>query len=75
MKYFRAASFKRPVDIEYRDATICWHCTKSVGSRCSWSANFVPVEGWEAKETWIHTSGNDYIQSYQVISCPQFTRG
>lgn len=64
--------------------TLCWHCAKSCGNMgwCSWSREFKPVDGWEAKS---HILSNDIshhgkmsvrkLQSYKVVSCPEFVRG
>jgi hypothetical protein len=55
--------------------TLCWECAKN-GGLCSWSENFTPVEGWEAVPTKIqaigHANGEEYIDSFRVISCPEF---
>ena len=53
--------------------TICWECKKA-GGLCSWSANHAPVEGWEAKETWIKLP-EKVVPSYCVIRCPEFEEG
>lgn len=53
--------------------TICWDCKKS-GGRCSWSASHIPVEGWEAKETWIKLP-EKVLPSFCVIRCPEFEEG
>lgn len=52
--------------------TICWNCKKSSG-KCSWSADFTPVDGWDAAPTII---GEDYapVDSFLVKSCPQFEK-
>ena len=42
--------------------TLCWDCAKACG-RCSWSSNFVPVDGWEAIPCG---------KSYEVVRCPEF---
>lgn len=50
-------------------ATLCWDCGNACGG-CSWSKEFIPVEGWEARPV-KQTCGN---QSYIVFECPQFVR-
>lgn len=47
--------------------TLCWRCQNATG-HCDWSKNFKPVKGWTAKETRIY----DKVQSFIVISCPEF---
>lgn len=49
------------------ESTICWKCGKTSGG-CSWSRNFVPVKGWDAKEKAVRGIG----LSYTVKSCPEF---
>lgn len=53
--------------------TICWDCKKA-GGLCSWSSNHTPVEGWEAKETWIKFP-EKVVPSYCVLRCPEFEEG
>lgn len=62
-------------------STLCWCCAKATTGGCSWSANFVPVEGWEATPTIIKEglltpseTGKYYREShsYRVHSCPEF---
>jgi hypothetical protein len=50
--------------------TLCWTCKKCYG-QCSWSANFIPVEGWQALPTTLNN--NTYVDtSYLVIKCPEY---
>lgn len=50
--------------------TICWECANACGG-CSWSRKKAkPVPGWDAIRRDL--SGN--IESYVVISCPEFVR-
>ena len=42
--------------------TLCWVCQNCFGG-CSWSSEYIPVEGWKAKTT---------TASYLVLSCPEF---
>ena len=54
--------------------TICWSCQNACGG-CSWSRykSWQPVEGWEAIETTISLSNHlPRMQSYIVLSCPQY---
>lgn len=48
--------------------TLCWNCTKATGG-CSWSKYLLPVDGWEAEETFI---SNDRVKSFKVNKCPCF---
>lgn len=58
-----------------RKETLCWECANNCG-KCSWSKDFTPVENWEAVPTKIKEYHNrsSYIESYRVISCPEFER-
>ena len=49
-------------------ATLCWDCRNAGRRTCSWSKDFQPVEGWNARKT----SSN--FGSYLVIECPEFIR-
>ena len=55
--------------------TLCWACENAVpnenGNGCSWSECFIPVEGWNAKETVV----GDDVPSFYVYDCPEFVRG
>ena len=53
--------------------TLCWECAKATG-RCSWSDEFIPVEGWNAKPTKKRVYGGGEFESYLVIECPEFER-
>lgn len=48
-----------------RKDTLCWKCDKACGGEagCSWFNGFIPIDGWEAKETDI---------SYYIKRCPLF---
>lgn len=50
--------------------TLCWRCANACGG-CSWSADFTPVDGWDAVSTKIWASGGT-IDSYRVKKCPKF---
>ena len=47
--------------------TLCWQCDKSCTGGCSWSKDFVPVNGWVAEK-------NEKRGSYSVITCPEFVK-
>lgn len=62
--------------------TLCWLCGNYCGG-CSWTRNFIPVEGWEAEEDVIKEGKPSYtkngyvreirtIKSYKVKKCPEF---
>lgn len=67
--------------------TLCWECKNAVpnemdGTGCSWSKEFKPVKGWDAKKTAIHINeqcGTKYkggeIPSFLVRQCPCFVQG
>lgn len=46
--------------------TLCWSCGKAY-SLCSWSKDFMPVKGWDAKAT--------KHGSFRVYNCPLFIKG
>ena len=58
----------------YAPASICWDC-KNALLGCSWSRDFVPVEGWKALKSELITGRNRSTETYRVISCPEFVRG
>lgn len=52
---------------------ICWTCVNCVGG-CSWSSDFIPVEGWTAvPDTILRQEGAD-TQTYKIYDCPQYER-
>lgn len=66
--------------------TICWACANAVpdaeGERgCPWSREGKPVEGWTAERRDILVQDTSpggekkRIESYQVITCPEFVPG
>ena len=55
------------------DGQICYICKNACGG-CSWSANFIPIEGWDAQPTIIKDSEGDFA-SYEIKGCPEFIRG
>ena len=60
------------VFLGHKKKSICIDCANS-GALCSWSRDFVPVEGWEAEyvEGGMH-GNNTRLPTYCVKSCPQF---
>ena len=70
-EYMRKKKKRHGKKSENSHASICWGCANAVpdplrGTGCSWAKEFIPVEGWEAKE-----KGN----SYNVWHCPEFKGG
>ena len=55
--------------------TLCWDCANATGG-CSWSMHteHKPVEGWNAIRRDIHNKYSEPVESYIVISCPEFVR-
>ena len=50
----------------------CWKCKKAIGG-CSWADSGTPVKNWVAEKTVIvESQGN--IESYMIISCPEFEK-
>lgn len=43
------------------EETLCWKCNKAFTKECSWSKEFIPVDGWEINNK------NEF-----VINCPEF---
>ena len=43
---------------------------------CSWSREFIPVDGWEAVPDRIKINANraDYEDTWCVVKCPEFVR-
>lgn len=65
---------------EAKRETLCWGCEKAQ-KKCSWSKNFEPVKGWDAKPTKVYIreetlpSGKVkryYEDSFCVRKCPEF---
>lgn len=50
--------------------SLCWKCSRSTDSSCSWSRSFIPVEGWDAEPTERYSEV--YKTSYCVKECPMF---
>ena len=59
------------------NGTLCWHCKWACGKdgHCPWASHLVPVEGWEAKKTYLKQQGEQYTDSYIVKDCPLFEEG
>ena len=51
--------------------TLCWVCQNCFGG-CSWSRDYIPVEGWKAKATTVQRQPREGVASYLVLSCPEF---
>ena len=50
--------------------TICWNCANATDRlSCEWVRNATPVQGWVAIK-----QKNWEFESYNVISCPKFTK-
>ena len=58
------------VDYGNQDFQPCWTCKNACGG-CSWSREFIPVDGWTAEETHIK-SNVGYEESYKIIKCPEY---
>ena len=55
-----------------KTATLCWDCQNAVRN-CSWSKDFIPVDGWEAIPTKIREdNGKRLVDSFIVKKCPEF---
>ena len=59
-------------EVYFSNASLCWRCRRSCVDRCSWAARFEPVKGWEAESRMIEFRPGYSLQSYRVISCPEF---
>ena len=54
--------------------TLCWDCKNANKPHiCPWFRDYTPVEGWNAKKTYI--GGVSQYDSYLVMDCPLFVRG
>ena len=71
MKYYK----KRVIKEDYTKPkyTKCWTCKKACGG-CSWSREFIPVDGWKTIST-SHPANGEFAKSYHIISCPEYERG
>lgn len=56
--------------------TKCWSCRRSCTSlehQCSWTRSWIPVKGWDAKETICDRHpGGMAVKSFFVKSCPLY---
>lgn len=48
MKYYK----KNHIETNYNNEEFsrCWTCKKACNSGCSWSRDFIPVDGWKAEK-------------------------
>lgn len=56
-----------------KNPTLCWDCSKACAG-CSWSQEFIPVEGWDATPTKLYTKNTALADTYIVNACPLFER-
>ena len=71
MKYYITKKRdQRKVDYTGKGFSKCWTCQNACGG-CSWSREFVPVSGWEAKPTY-NAANREYAQSFHVYDCPEY---
>ena len=61
------------VDYSGKQFTKCWTCKNATGD-CTWSHFGEPIEGWNAKKTYLPSNG-EYAESYFIIDCPEYERG
>lgn len=50
---------------------LCETCKKANGG-CAWSDNFKPVKGWTATPTKVCGCKCATVESYSIISCPEY---
>lgn len=71
--------FKRRASRFKAHTHLCWKCYRAAAQtehQCSWSSNFIPVEGWEIEETGgILRYGDEVMKSFMVKKCPYFLEG
>ena len=65
------------MQFQYKHNTKCLQCGKACDSRCSWSAELEPVDGWDAeympvKVTYSQGDRIHYVDSYIVHACPEY---
>lgn len=54
--------------------SLCWRCQNAVPSEthgCSWSEDFLPIDGWRADHSFMRDKGM-IVDTYTVYDCPQF---
>ena len=62
---------RRPIN---KRPTLCWSCARFSG-RCSWSAHFEPVAGWNAEPDMLKLGfRKQAIQTYTVLQCPLYKK-
>ena len=56
-----------------RSETVCWTCQNALRG-CSWSRDFIPVEGWTATPHMLYANDENHggVQSYEVHDCPEY---
>lgn len=70
MKYYKK---RKAVEMDYtkEEFTKCWTCKNACNGGCSWSRDFIPVDGWKAEKTFIPGNG-EFAESYNIIDCPEY---
>ena len=56
----------------YSSEQPCWTCKNACGG-CSWSRDFTPIKGWDAKPS-QKTSNGVTTNTYCIKSCPQYEK-
>ena len=69
-QYWKAREKVGYIERKGRKLTLCWSCQRAV-KECPWSANFEPVDGWDAVPTKIMGPVGP-IPSFHVKSCPLY---
>lgn len=66
---------KKQQERQQKPKQLCFTCQKAVCG-CSWSRNFIPVDGWTATPTKIKQGGNTVkktiCESYLITACPEY---
>ena len=52
---------------------LCWTCKKAC-KKCSWSKDFIPIKGWDAKVILVKDREGSFY-SYQIKGCPEYIKG
>ena len=57
---------------------LCWSCQNATG-KCSWSAGFIPVDGWIALPRIVRNYDNitrkyEETHTYRIKFCPQYMK-
>ena len=58
------------VDYGSKDFQKCWTCKKACGG-CSWSREFIPIDGWTAEKS-IIPHNREHAETYKIIDCPEY---